>query len=114
MRAAIDYQQEFFNQLTSEDGRTRSVRGHPVRYGFKPSGERNEALDRRVYTLAELYARPVPWEVLLRAAPPNRHHSRRHRREAARPRRLRRRCPRPASRFVRRRAASIIPAYTLG
>jgi hypothetical protein len=24
------------------------VRGHPVRYWFKPSGKRNEALDRRV------------------------------------------------------------------
>jgi phage terminase large subunit GpA-like protein len=36
------------------------VRGHPVRYWFKPSGKRNEALDRRVYALAALYARPVP------------------------------------------------------
>jgi phage terminase large subunit GpA-like protein len=60
---------EFFNQLTSEEVRTRFVRGHPVRYWFKPSGKRNEALDRRVYALAALHARPVPWEVLLRAAP---------------------------------------------
>jgi phage terminase large subunit GpA-like protein len=45
------------------------VRGHPVRYRFKPSGKRNEALDRRVYALATLHARPVPWKVLLRAAP---------------------------------------------
>jgi phage terminase large subunit GpA-like protein len=37
-----------------------------VRYWFKPSGKRNEALDRRVYALAALHARPVPWEVLLR------------------------------------------------
>jgi phage terminase large subunit GpA-like protein len=36
------------------------VRGHPVRYWFKPSGKRNEALDRRVYALAALHARPVP------------------------------------------------------
>jgi hypothetical protein len=43
----IAYQQEFFNQLTSEEVRTRFVRGHPVRYWFKPSGKRNEALDRR-------------------------------------------------------------------
>jgi Phage terminase large subunit (GpA) len=43
------YQQEYFNQLTSEQVRTRFVRGHPVRYWFKPSGMRNEALDRRVY-----------------------------------------------------------------
>jgi phage terminase large subunit GpA-like protein len=56
------YQQEFFNQLPSEEVRTRYVRGHPVRYWFKPSGKRNEALDRRVYALAALHARPVPWE----------------------------------------------------
>jgi phage terminase large subunit GpA-like protein len=30
----IVYQQEFFNQLTSEEVRTRFVRGHPVRYWF--------------------------------------------------------------------------------
>jgi phage terminase large subunit GpA-like protein len=65
----IAYQQEFFNQLTSEEVRTRFVHGHPVRYWFKPSGKRNEPLDRRVYALAALNARPVPWEVLLRAAP---------------------------------------------
>jgi phage terminase large subunit GpA-like protein len=40
-----------------------------VRYWFKPSGVRNEALDRRVYALAALYARSVSWEVLLRVAP---------------------------------------------
>jgi phage terminase large subunit GpA-like protein len=53
----IAYQQEFFNQLTSEEVRTRFVRGHPVRYWFKPSGKRNEALDRRVYALAALHSR---------------------------------------------------------
>jgi phage terminase large subunit GpA-like protein len=30
-RFPIAYQQEFFNQLTSEEVRTRFVRGHPVR-----------------------------------------------------------------------------------
>jgi phage terminase large subunit GpA-like protein len=65
----IAYQQELFNRLTSEEVRRRFVRGHPVRYWFKPSGKRNEALDRRVYALPALHARPVPWEVLLRAAP---------------------------------------------
>jgi len=40
----IAYRQEFFNQLTSEEVRTRFVRGHPVRYWYKPSGKRNEAL----------------------------------------------------------------------
>jgi phage terminase large subunit GpA-like protein len=39
-----------------------------VRYWFKPSGNRNEALDRRVYALAALHVRPVSWEVLLLAA----------------------------------------------
>jgi phage terminase large subunit GpA-like protein len=57
------------SQLTSEEIRTRIVRGHPVRYWFKPSSKRNEPLDRRVYALAALHARPVPSEVLLRAAP---------------------------------------------
>jgi phage terminase large subunit GpA-like protein len=58
----IAYQQEFFNQLTSEEVRTRFVRCYPLRYWFKPSGKRNEALDRRVYALVALHARPVPWE----------------------------------------------------
>ena len=49
----IAYQQEFFNQLTSEEVRTRFVRGHPVRYWFKPSGKRNEALNPRVYMKVE-------------------------------------------------------------
>jgi phage terminase large subunit GpA-like protein len=45
------------------------MRGHPIRYWFKPSGARNDALDHRVYALAALHSRSVPWEVLLRAAP---------------------------------------------
>jgi len=56
----IAYQQEFFHQLTSEEVRTRFVRGHPVRYWFKPSGVRNEALDRRAYALAALDASAGP------------------------------------------------------
>jgi phage terminase large subunit GpA-like protein len=56
----IAYQQEFFNQLTNEEVRTHFVRDHPVRYWFKPSGKRNEALDRRVYVLAALHARRFP------------------------------------------------------
>ena len=35
------------------------VRGHPVRYWFKLSGVRNEALDRRVYARASLHARSL-------------------------------------------------------
>ena len=65
----VSYAQEFFQQLISEEVRTRFVRGHPVRYWFPPPARRNEALDRRVYALAALYARWVPWEVLIRAAP---------------------------------------------
>ena len=67
--ASIPPRTGFLNQLTSEEVRTRFVREHPVRYWFKPSGKQTEALDRRVYALAALHARLVPWEVLLRAAP---------------------------------------------
>jgi phage terminase large subunit GpA-like protein len=56
----ISYKEEQFNQLTSDQVRTRFVCGHPVRYWFNPSGVRNEALDRRVYALAALHARSVP------------------------------------------------------
>jgi phage terminase large subunit GpA-like protein len=55
--------------LTSEEVRACVVRSHPLRYWFKPSCKRSEALDRRVYALAALHARPVPWDVLLRTAP---------------------------------------------
>jgi phage terminase large subunit GpA-like protein len=65
----LSYQKEFFAELTSEQVKTRFVRGHPVRYWYKPSGVRNEALDRRVYATAALLSGSVPWEVLLRAAP---------------------------------------------
>lgn len=65
----IAYRQEYFKQLTSEQIRTRYVKGHPVRYWFLPAGQRNEALDRRVYALAAIHARPVPWEILARSAP---------------------------------------------
>ena len=106
---SIAYQQEFFNQLTSEEVRTSFVRGHPVRYWFKPSGKRNEALDRRVYALAALHARPVLWEVLLRAAPTESRRGRRHRRKAeAHPRRF------PHRRYPHRRAASSVGASDSG
>jgi phage terminase large subunit GpA-like protein len=55
----IAYQQEYFNQLTSEQVRTRFVRGHPVRYWFNLSGVGNEALDRWVYAVATLHARAL-------------------------------------------------------
>jgi phage terminase large subunit GpA-like protein len=48
---------------------------------------RNDALDRRVYALATLYVRPVPWQVLVRA-PPSEPPPRRQRRSTAVPRQL--------------------------
>ena len=68
----ISYDHEFFKQLTSEKVKTRFVKGHPVREWHKPPGVRNEALDRRVYALAVLYSRGVPWERLAAAAPTER------------------------------------------
>ena len=65
----IGYEMEYFKQLTSEQVRTKYVKGHPIRYWFKPAGVRNEALDRRVYSMAALYSRLVPWEILARSAP---------------------------------------------
>jgi phage terminase large subunit GpA-like protein len=65
----ISYDHEFFKQLTSEKVKTRFVKGHPIREWHKPPGVRNEALDRRVYALAVLYSRGVPWERLAAAAP---------------------------------------------
>lgn len=63
------YTLEYFQQLTSEEVRTKYKNGRPVRYWFKPAGVRNEALDRRVYALAALRSRNVPWEILVRSAP---------------------------------------------
>ena len=68
----ISYDHEFFKQLTSEKVKTRFVKGHPVREWHKPPGVRNEALDRRVYALAVLYSRGVPWERLAATAPTER------------------------------------------
>ena len=65
----LAYDREYFDQLTSEEVRTRFVKGHPLREWHKPTGKRNEALDRRAYALAALYSRPVPWDILSRNAP---------------------------------------------
>jgi phage terminase large subunit GpA-like protein len=45
---------EYFQQLTSESLATRYVKGRPVREWRKPPGDRNEALDVRVYAAAAL------------------------------------------------------------
>jgi phage terminase large subunit GpA-like protein len=63
------YALEFFEQLTAEKVRVKFRNGRPYRYWFKPAGVRNEALDRRVYALAALNSRPVPWEILARSGP---------------------------------------------
>ena len=65
----IDYDESYFAQLTAEKVRTRYRKGHPIREWHKPPGARNEALDLRVYALAALNSRPVPWEILARSAP---------------------------------------------
>jgi phage terminase large subunit GpA-like protein len=65
----FSYELEYFKQLTSEQVRTKLIKGHPARYWFLPAGRRNEALDRRVYAFAALHSRTVPWEVLARVAP---------------------------------------------
>jgi phage terminase large subunit GpA-like protein len=65
----VSYELEYFQQLTAEQVKTKFKNGRPYRFWFKPLGVRNEALDRRVYALAELHSRPVPWEILARSGP---------------------------------------------
>lgn len=62
------YDQVFFNGLTSEQVRTKYVKGRPIREWFVPSNKRNEPLDCRVYGLAALLSRHVPWASLAEAA----------------------------------------------
>lgn len=49
------YNVEYFHQLTVEKRVLRYKQGRPYHTYIKPSGERNEALDYRVYALAALY-----------------------------------------------------------
>ena len=49
------YNLEYFHQLTVEKRVLGYKQGRPYHAYVKPSGERNEALDCRVYTLAALY-----------------------------------------------------------
>lgn len=65
----LAYTEQYFKQLTSEHVETKFIKGHPVREWHKQPGTRNEALDRRAYALAVLHSRPVPWELLAKAAP---------------------------------------------
>lgn len=61
------YTETYFDGLTAEQVRTRYSKGHPVREWYLPAGRRNEPLDIRVYGLAALLARPVPWASLAAA-----------------------------------------------
>lgn len=49
------YNTDYFHQLTVEKRVLRYKQGRPYHTYVKPSGERNEALDCRVYALAALY-----------------------------------------------------------
>jgi len=49
------YNEDYFKQLTSERVVIKYRKGHPMRVWEKPSHQRNEALDCRVYALAALY-----------------------------------------------------------
>ncbi|MEO5333983.1 MAG: phage terminase large subunit family protein, partial [Magnetococcus sp. YQC-5] len=50
-----DRDAEWFRQLTAEKIRTKYIRGRPIREWHKKDGDRNEALDCRVYALAALH-----------------------------------------------------------
>ncbi|MBF0182639.1 MAG: phage terminase large subunit family protein, partial [Magnetococcales bacterium] len=50
-----DRDAEWFRQLTAEKIRTRYIRGRPIREWHKKDGDRNEALDCRVYAVAALH-----------------------------------------------------------
>ena len=47
------YDEEYYDQLTAEEKRTKFVNGFPVNY-YKKVRARNEALDLRVYNMAAL------------------------------------------------------------
>ena len=47
------YDEEYFNQLTAEEKRTKFVNGFPVHY-YRKIRARNEALDLRVYNMAAM------------------------------------------------------------
>ena len=50
-----DRDAEWFRQLTAEKVQTRYIKGRQVREWYKKDGDRNEALDCRVYAMAALY-----------------------------------------------------------
>lgn len=60
----LAYDRTYFAMLTSEQVRTKFVKGRPMREWFLPPNRRNEALDIRVLALAALLARPIDWTSL--------------------------------------------------
>lgn len=63
------FDKTYFDGLVCEKIGKRYVKGKEILYFFKRAGDRNEPLDLRAYNLAALNSRPVPWEMLARAAP---------------------------------------------
>jgi phage terminase large subunit GpA-like protein len=69
-----DYPEEYFKQLTAESLVQTKMKSGAVKFEWKKSRERNEALDCRVYALAALYVlaaivqgevspdEPIAWE----------------------------------------------------
>jgi phage terminase large subunit GpA-like protein len=58
--------EEYFKQITSEIVVTRMVKGFPKREWTLPSGQRNEALDCRVYAMAAAAIVRPPWDRFIR------------------------------------------------
>ena len=65
----LDYDKHYFEMLTSEQVRTKYIKGRPIREWFLPANRRNEALDIRVLALAALLARPIDWTAIDRSRP---------------------------------------------
>jgi len=58
--------EDFFKQIASETVVTRFVKGFPRREWTLPSGQRNEALDCRVYAMAAMEIVRPPWDRFIR------------------------------------------------
>ena len=58
--------EDYFKQIASETVVTRFVKGFPRREWTLPSGQRNEALDCRVYAMAAMEIVRPPWDRFIR------------------------------------------------
>jgi phage terminase large subunit GpA-like protein len=52
----LNRERDWFDMLTAERIKSRTVHGRAERYFYKPDGVRNEALDCRAYATAALHA----------------------------------------------------------